>query len=231
MLRYPAGQPLPAAPLVGDPTTSSSTMIADHQIPGSKHPENVLGRPASQCWPEILACHPPAHRHAGFTADRPRGWEDIHLEVNRYGFVEETHFTIAYSPVPVRPCRTESEASSPRCMEITEKVVGERRILRTPRSGRSVRPCQDGGGSLFHCCGLARSSLKRHSFALLSVIDSDRQCARLAGVTGVTMGAGGQSADHITRRFGCIRLSLAARRGDANGNDSCRRRPARPSRP
>ena len=24
--------------------------------------------------------------------------EDIFLEVNRYGFMEETHFTIAYSP-------------------------------------------------------------------------------------------------------------------------------------
>ena len=29
--------------------------------------------------------------------------EDIPLRINRYGFMEETHFTIAYSPVPERP--------------------------------------------------------------------------------------------------------------------------------
>ena len=35
------------------------------------------------------------------TAD-PTWMEDIFLEVNRYGFMEETHFTIAYSPVGCR---------------------------------------------------------------------------------------------------------------------------------
>lgn len=26
--------------------------------------------------------------------------EDLQLEIKRYGYIEETHFTIAYSPVP-----------------------------------------------------------------------------------------------------------------------------------
>jgi hypothetical protein len=68
-------------------------------IPGAKHLDKALGRPASGCWAEIWHV-------IGPLIDRPFNggpatWdEDIFLEVNRYGFVEETHFTIAYSPVP-----------------------------------------------------------------------------------------------------------------------------------
>jgi hypothetical protein len=31
----------------------------------------------------------------------PATWmEDLELDVHRHGFIEETHFTVAYSPVP-----------------------------------------------------------------------------------------------------------------------------------
>src|SRR6185436_9500643 len=64
-------------------------------IPGAKHPHVVLGQPARECWREIWPV-------IGPLIDRPfRGgaatWDDdIYLEVNRHGFLEETHFTIAY---------------------------------------------------------------------------------------------------------------------------------------
>src|SRR6185295_4965343 len=67
-------------------------------IPGTKHPR-ALGQPARECWPEIWHVIGPlidTPFHAG-----PATWmEDIFLEVDRHGFLEETHFTIAYSPVP-----------------------------------------------------------------------------------------------------------------------------------
>jgi hypothetical protein len=69
------------------------------QIPGSKHPERALRRPASECWTEIWHVIGPLI-DTPFNGG-PATWdEDIFLEVDRYGFVEETHFTIAYSPVP-----------------------------------------------------------------------------------------------------------------------------------
>ena len=67
-------------------------------IPGAKHP-CALGQPASKCWSEIWHVIGPLIDkpfHGG-----PATWmEDILLEINRHGFMEELHFTIAYSPVP-----------------------------------------------------------------------------------------------------------------------------------
>jgi len=65
---------------------------------GNKHPW-ALGRPVSECWSEIWDVLKPL-------IDTPFGggpatWmDDIRLEINRYGCVEETHFTVAYGPVP-----------------------------------------------------------------------------------------------------------------------------------
>ena len=57
-------------------------------IPGSKHPRS-LGQPASECWSEIWHVIGPLIEtpfHGG-----PATWDDdIFLEINRHGFVEET---------------------------------------------------------------------------------------------------------------------------------------------
>ena len=71
---------------------------ASWPILGAKHPRS-MGQPAAECWSEIWHVIGPlidSPFHGG-----PATWmEDIFLEINRYGYVEETHFTIAYSPVP-----------------------------------------------------------------------------------------------------------------------------------
>ena len=72
----------------------------DAYIPilGEKHPW-ALGRPVIECWNEIWHILQPLI-DTPFKGG-PATWDDdIFLEINRYGFVEETHFTIAYSPVP-----------------------------------------------------------------------------------------------------------------------------------
>jgi len=67
-------------------------------ILGTKHP-GALGQPFSEVWPEIDHILRPLI-DAPFSGGPATWMEDILLEVNRYGFTEETHFTIAYSPVP-----------------------------------------------------------------------------------------------------------------------------------
>src|SRR5262249_36391892 len=63
-------------------------------IPGAKHPDEALGRRASECWSEIWPV-------IGPLIDRPfRGgpaaWDDdLALEVQRHGYLEESHFVIA----------------------------------------------------------------------------------------------------------------------------------------
>ena len=73
----------------------------------------------------------------------PATWiEDILLEINRHGFVEETHFTIAYSPVPDETAPRGIGGVLATVHEITEKVVGERRVAvaARPRRPRGARP-------------------------------------------------------------------------------------------
>jgi signal transduction histidine kinase len=97
-------------------------------IPGKKHPDIALGRPGRECWQEIWGV-------IGPLIDRPfqggaATWdEDIYLEVNRHGFIEETHFTIAYSPVPDESAPTGIGGVLATVHEITSKVIGERRVV------------------------------------------------------------------------------------------------------
>jgi hypothetical protein len=67
-------------------------------ILGAKHP-GALGKPFREVWPEIEQILSPLI-DAPFQGGPSTWMEDILLEVNRHGFFEETHFTIAYSPVP-----------------------------------------------------------------------------------------------------------------------------------
>ena len=83
---------------------------------------------SSECWPEIWHVIGPlidTPFHGG-----PATWmEDIFLDMNRYGFIEETHFTIAYSPVPDESVpRGIGGVLAPFTRSPT-KVVGERRMV------------------------------------------------------------------------------------------------------
>jgi hypothetical protein len=94
---------------------------------GTKHPDPGLGRPLSECWSEIWHVLRPLVE-TPFNGGPATWMEDIFLEVNRHGFVEETHFTIAYSPVPDETAQNGIGGVLATVHEITEKVVSERRI-------------------------------------------------------------------------------------------------------
>ena len=48
--------------------------------------------------------------------------------MNRHGFVEETHFTVAYSPVPDETAANGIGGVLATVHEITDKVIAERRV-------------------------------------------------------------------------------------------------------
>ncbi|HEX2486695.1 MAG TPA: hybrid sensor histidine kinase/response regulator, partial [Myxococcota bacterium] len=67
-------------------------------VPGAKHPRSA-GQRASECWPEIWEVIGPLI-DVPFRGGPATWMDDLELEVHRHGFTEETHFTVAYSPVP-----------------------------------------------------------------------------------------------------------------------------------
>ena len=150
---------------------------------GDKHPR-ALGQPASECWREIWDVLEPLI-DTPFRGG-PATWDDdICLGLNRHGFVEETHFTIAYSPVPGETVPGGIGGVLATVHEITGKVVGDRRVETLRDLGaRSVE-----AKTAEEACALAAEVLEAHPgdipFALLYLIDPDRKTARLAGAAGL----------------------------------------------
>jgi PAS domain S-box-containing protein len=156
-------------------------------ILGAKHPARGLGQPVSECWDEIWHVLRPlidTPFHGG-----PATWmDDIFLEINRHGFVEETHFTIAYSPVPDDDVPSGIGGVLATVQEITEKVIGERRIgMLRELSTRTVE-AKTAEEACLNAAGVLAGHEKDIPFALLYLLDEDRKRARLAGAAGVGMG-------------------------------------------
>jgi PAS domain S-box-containing protein len=155
-------------------------------IPGAKHPKS-LGQPAGECWREIWHI-------IGPLIDTPFGggpatWmEDLELEIQRSGFIEETHFTVAYSPVPDDTAPRGIGGVLATVHEITEKVIGERRVAALRDLGARAAEAK----TAEEACAIAAAALATHSkdipFALLYLIDADGSQARLAGAAGVSPG-------------------------------------------
>jgi PAS domain S-box-containing protein len=153
---------------------------------GTKHPQS-MGQPASACWSEIWHIIGPLIEtpyHGG-----PATWmEDLALEINRYGFVEETHFTVAYSPVPDETVSSGIGGVLATVHEISDKVVGERRVTVLRDLGARASEAKTAEDA----CAIAAETLAQHPqdipFALLYLLDADCQSARLAGTSGVPQG-------------------------------------------
>jgi len=150
---------------------------------GNKHPW-ALGKPVSIVWSEIWHILKPL-------IDTPYGggpstWnEDIGLEINRHGFIEETHFTIAYSPVPDESVASGIGGVLATVHEITEKIVGERRVVALRDLGGRVGDAKTAA----EACTVAARTLSAHNkdvpFVLLYLIDESRRYARLVGSSGI----------------------------------------------
>lgn len=151
---------------------------------GAKHPES-MGQPCSECWAEIWQILKPLI-DTPFEGGSPTWMEDFELEVNRHGFIEETHFTIAYSPVPDAAASNGVGGVLATVHEITEKIVGERRIaiLRElgARSGLEAKTAEEP-------CRVAAEILTQNPkdvpFALIYLLDRDGRKARRVACSGI----------------------------------------------
>ena len=155
-------------------------------VPGTKHPKRALGRPASECWSEIWHVIGPLI-DTPFRGGPATWMEDIELEIDRHGYMEESHFTIAYSPVPDDTVPSGIGGVLATVHEITDKVVAERRaaalhdLARVPDMESAEDVCQNAAAAL-------AAHAKDIPFALIYLIDHSKRQAYLAGSHGVAQG-------------------------------------------
>jgi signal transduction histidine kinase len=155
---------------------------------GAKHPWG-LGKPVRECWSEIWPILKPLIE-TPFNGGPATWMEDIELEINRHGFVEETHFTIAYSPVPDETAPHGIGGVLATVHEISDKVVSERRVAALHELGARVSEAR----TAEEACARAAATLERHGkdlpFALIYLLDAGAGRARLASTAGARAGDG-----------------------------------------
>jgi PAS domain S-box-containing protein len=163
------------------------SLYNDAYVPilGLKHPR-ALGLPVRECWSEIWDVLKPL-------IDTPFGggpstWiEDFELYIKRSGFTEETHFTVAYSPVPDGVASNGIGGVLATVHEISEKVIAERRATILRDLGVEAAEA-----TVEETCEAAVATLARYDkdvpFALLYLVDPDGRLARLAGTAGIEPG-------------------------------------------
>lgn len=150
---------------------------------GTKHPRS-LGQPARECWAEIWDVIGPLVE-TPFNGGPATWMDDLFLEINRHGFMEETHFTVAYSPVPDETAPNGIGGVLATVHEISDKVIAERRVMVL----RDLGARASGAQNAEEACRIAAKTLAQHPrdipFALLYLLDDDGQHARLAATAGI----------------------------------------------
>jgi PAS domain S-box-containing protein len=164
----------------------SISIYNDAYIPvlGTKHP-GALGLPVHECWSEIYDVLRPLIL-APLTGGPPTWSDDLPLEIRRHGFLEETHWTIAYSPVPDSTVPNGIGGVLATVHEITAQVVGRRRNSLLSDLGSAEAATAEAA------CATAASVFNRYPhdvpFVLIYLLDRDARTARLVATAGVEPG-------------------------------------------
>ncbi len=152
-------------------------------ILGEKHPL-ALGQRGSDCWQEIWPVLQPLV-DTPFEGGAANWVEDLELEIRRFNFAEETHFTIAFSPVPDDTVPGGIGGVLATVHEITEQVVNARRLAISPDLSALARKAKTPKQLCVSSAKILEDNPKDIPFALLYLLDPDSKMARLEGVANV----------------------------------------------
>ncbi len=153
-------------------------------IVGGKHPE-ALGQPASQVWREIWEQVGP---RAESVVGQNEGTYDeaLLLIMERNGYPEETYYTFSYSPVPDDFGGTGGILCAN--TEDTQRILGERQVelLRElAASTADARTFEEACRRSATCLAKSPHDLP---FAMIYLVEPDRQRVVLAGAAGIAPG-------------------------------------------
>jgi PAS domain S-box-containing protein len=148
-------------------------------ILGEKNPR-ALGQRGSDCWQENWPVLQPLV-DTPFKGGPAKWVEDLELEIQRFNFTEEAHFTIAFSPVPDETVACGIGGVLATMHEITEQVVNARRLATlTDLSARATKAKTPEQSCAF-AAKILDDNPKDTPFALIYLLDSDGKKVRLAG--------------------------------------------------
>jgi signal transduction histidine kinase len=157
----------------------------DAYIPvlGTKHPW-ALGCPVAEVWNEIWDVLKPLIE-TPFRGG-PATWdEDIELAINRRGYKEETHFTIAYSPVPDETVPSGIGGVLATVHEISEKVIAERRFVALRALGIESAEAKSAEQACINAANILAGHRKDTPFVMLYLMEPKGERALLIGSSGV----------------------------------------------
>jgi signal transduction histidine kinase len=163
---------------------------------GTKHPAQAMGKPFRECWHEVYDVLGPLV-DTPFNGGPPTWIEDLELIVKRHGFPEESHFTVAYSPVPDDTAPRGIGGVLATVHEITDKVISQRRVgILSELSARLAETRTDE-----EVCRAAIDILAKHPkdapFALAYLLDEATGELRRAGTTGIAGALAGPLVTHL----------------------------------
>ena len=151
----------------------------------TKHPK-AMGQRAREGWREIWDVIGPMIE-AVIERGESTFIEDGLLCLDRNGYLEETYFTYAYSPIKDETGGNGGVFCA--CQESTERILGERR-MRTLRELSEATSDQRSVEGACHKAALALASDRNDvPFALLYLTDAEGQRARLVGTVGLEPGS------------------------------------------
>ncbi|HEX5048121.1 MAG TPA: ATP-binding protein [Gammaproteobacteria bacterium] len=162
-------------------------------ILGTKHPREAMGKPLRECWHEVYDVLRPLV-DTPFNGGPATWMEDLELIVKRHGFPEESHFTIAYSPVPDETAPRGIGGVLATVHEITDKVIGERRVKILRELGARLAAAKTDAVACETAATIFAQHPKDVPFALLYLLDESRRELALVCSTGIDAAVAGPPA-------------------------------------
>jgi len=157
----------------------------DAYIPvlGTKHPWG-LGKPVKECWSEIWNILKPLI-DTPFKGGEATWMDDISLLINRKNFIEETHFTIAYSPVPDATAPNGIGGVLATVNEITESVIEKRQMETLKELGKNLSSVLVENEVYNKAAEALGINLTDLPFSLIYKIENDESKASLIAASGI----------------------------------------------
>jgi PAS domain S-box-containing protein len=157
----------------------------DAYIPilGTKHPWG-LGKPVKECWSEIWNILKPLI-DIPFSGGEATWMDDISLLINRKNFIEETHFTIAYSPVPDTNAPGGIGGVLATVNEITESVIEKRQMETLKELGKNLSSVLVENEVYIKAVEALSINLADLPFSLVYKIEHDKSTASLIAASGI----------------------------------------------
>ncbi|MBD2439225.1 ATP-binding protein [Nostoc sp. FACHB-110] len=150
-------------------------------ILGGKHPQ-ALGQKAAIVWQEIWEQVGPRAQTA-LVQNQGTYDESLLLIMERNGYPEETYYTFSYSPVP----NDDGSTGGIICANTddTPRIIGERQLALLKELAATTADAR----TFAEACTLSINCLATNPydlpFAMIYLVDSQRQCLTLAGCCGI----------------------------------------------